>query len=140
MGILLNINAHFEEVSRVKKILPLLCILILGCIVCLLYFSSFIDNKNIKYSNSYITHRLFVKSVTQSGISTVIMFVLAIAKKNFAKQIFIKKYLHYLLFIAIIDLLVYLVFNRLISIYTRYFVITEYFTSPIYLLYLILYY
>ena len=50
------------------------------------------------------------------------------------------KYLYYLLFIAIIDLLVYLVFNRLISIYTRYFVITEYFTSPIYLLYLILYY
>ena len=140
MGILLNINGHFEEVSKVKIMLPLLCILIIGCIVCLLFFSSFIDNKNNEYNNGYIIHRLFLKIATQSGINTVIIFVLIVAKKNFAKQILIKKYLHYLLFIAIIDSLVYLVFNRLITIYTRAFVITEYFTSPIYLLYLILYY
>ena len=140
MGILLNINGHFEEASKVKKMLPLLCILFLGCIVCLLFLSSSIDNKTIKYNNGNITHRLFLKKATQSGINAFIVFILIIAKKNLANQIFTKKYLHYLLFIAIIDSLVYLFLNRLITIYTRTFVITEYFISPIYLIYLILYY
>ena len=146
MGSLLHINEHFEEENRnkTKKFFPFLCILILGCMIGLFLFSSLIDNKEIKYNFGYRTYVVFLRIATKSGFFTVIGFfsliIALIREKEVLKPIFNRKCFYYIIIISIIDSLTYLVFHSLITEHTRAFIITEYFTSPIYLLYLILYY
>jgi hypothetical protein len=148
MGNLLYINDHFDEEKKhiYKVLIYFLYILILGCDASFLLFGYFIEDKDqdSEYNFSYTSYALFIKIGVQLGTFTAIGFfalIVALSKnKNVADKLFTKKYFHYIIIIAIIDSITYLILYQLITKKNRAFIITEYFTSPIYLLYLIVYY
>ena len=133
--------------------LPLMIILSLGCNAIILVFSGYLTVAEPKLTIQQKVIILFGKLAFQNSIYFSVFFaalffvsiISLISWKNLVKylfkwKIFEVKKIYYIFLIASIDILTYLFVNSLITPYATLFSITEYFTEPIYLFYLIIYY
>ena len=118
--------------------------------------SNIIMKKEIVYDFGFISCNYLFKNIFKFAIYGVATFVLLISSgfislitgKNYINRVFdyinckiIQKKLYYIIvFISIIDTLIYYLLYRLVSKHAVVDLVTDYFTEPIFLLYMILYY
>ena len=151
MGALISFNTLKRNTWFI--LMPVVCFGALACNTLILVFSGLTTLRTPKTNFKNNVTFLFGKLSFQFGIifSLVFLAILIsslasiisgrnIIKYLFKIKIFALKFFYYILLIAFIDILVYLFIYRLITPYSTVYSLTEFFTEPIYLLYLILYY
>ena len=135
------------------NLFPLFMFFILVCNAMLFIFGGLITNDSPETEFGDRVNFLFGKLAFQFGIIFTLIVVITlfigiislICGNNYLKklshfQIFHIKYYHYIFLISLIDIISYLFLYKLVSPYSTAFLITEFFTEPIYLLYIIIYY
>ena len=156
MGNLMYIKEYFSEAKEVGNIFPFLFILILGSIAALLIFGSNINNisgeNDFGYKSSFIFFRYSIQFGIYMGIGTTLLilsgFLSLLSGQNYVKKLFTKinckifpiRCFHYLIYIALIDILYNLFFIQLVTSFSKTYLITNYFNESIYLFYIIFYY
>ena len=151
MGALITFN--YIKRNFWFTLMPVICFASLACNTLILVFSGLTTLRTPKTNFKNNVTFLFGKLSFQFGIifSLVFLAILIsslaslisgrnIIKYLFNMKLFSFKYFYYILLIAFIDILVYLFIYRLITPYSTVYSLTEFFTEPIYLCYLILYY
>ena len=160
MGILFDLEKQFDEsVSRRLEFENGQIggwFIMIGCVIYFSIIRTKLDDKDNVFEFGFISFNYFLKISFKFGIYFSIGFILLLTTgiislvtgKNYIKKIFKKincklyekKRFHFIIIISIIDIVNSYILNRLVSKFTIVDLITDYFTEPIYLLYVFLFY
>jgi len=151
----MNLNNNFSRSKIIQFLFPLFFIIIVGSVVGLLFFGNSIFIYSKEKDFGYKISALFLKNSFKFGIYAVILIILLIVscsnslfseKKNKIDlfkgfhNIFKFNYFFNIILISLIDIIYYLLFFHLVTFFSNSYLITNYFTEPVYLLYIIIYY
>ena len=140
--------------TKYFKLVPLFAFVSLAVNAFILVFSGLTTLRTPKTSFKNRVLFLFANLSFKFGIIFSLVFLVilitilisVISGKNIINHYWLKvkfiniKYFHYILIISMIDIFLYLIIYKLITPYSTAYSITEFFTEPVYLSYLILYY